>query len=347
MYFTESLGEGQITLPDPAGLPQDLAEDPGQNGRQDKADQDQAQPVKAGGDDGGCPSGEGLLTGGEPAGPHADLSAQAAGAHSGVDGAPFISSPNTQVAMGPEMAEASVGRDPDPGIFHNVGHLEHGGAQALGDQTAPAVFLEGHNGEAHHLGAAMHHGGSARQSGQAQHGADGGRGDGKGEGDAHQDGYGDPHPEGLELGGVVNDQAEGAGGGADRGAMSLARATPIKMVTPGVTRISTLVSLLTIFPHSAAMMAMIRTASGPPAPPSALAAQPTAAREKDHGIGLQGISDGDCHSRAGDGHGIGANVDEVLDGQLLPQGLDDGADEQRAEQTLGHSAQGIDPIALG
>ena len=64
------------------------------------------------------------------------------------------------------------------------------------------------------------------------------------------------------------------------GAMSLARATPIKMVTPGVTRISTLVSLLTILPHSAAMMAMIRTASGPPAPPSALAAQPTAAREK-------------------------------------------------------------------
>ena len=64
------------------------------------------------------------------------------------------------------------------------------------------------------------------------------------------------------------------------GAMSLARATPIKMVTPGVTRISTLVSLLTILPHSAAMMAMISTAKGPPAPPSALAAQPTAAREK-------------------------------------------------------------------
>ena len=86
MYFTESLGEGQITLTDPADLPQDLAECPGQDGGQNKADQDHAQPVETGGDDGGRPSGKGLLTGGEPSGPHADLSAQAAGAHTGVDG---------------------------------------------------------------------------------------------------------------------------------------------------------------------------------------------------------------------------------------------------------------------
>ena len=64
------------------------------------------------------------------------------------------------------------------------------------------------------------------------------------------------------------------------GAISLASATPIMMVTAGVTSRSILVSLLTALPHSAAMMAMISTASGPPAPPSALAAQPTAAREK-------------------------------------------------------------------
>ncbi len=64
------------------------------------------------------------------------------------------------------------------------------------------------------------------------------------------------------------------------GAMSFARATPMKMVTNGVTRISTFVSLETAFPNSAAMIAMIRTASGPPAPPSAFAAKPTAASEK-------------------------------------------------------------------
>ena len=63
------------------------------------------------------------------------------------------------------------------------------------------------------------------------------------------------------------------------GAMSLARATPMKIVTAGVTRMSMRVSFETALPHSAATMAMISTASGPPAPPSALADQPTAASE--------------------------------------------------------------------
>ena len=63
------------------------------------------------------------------------------------------------------------------------------------------------------------------------------------------------------------------------GAISFASATPIRIVTAGVTRISTLVSLETAFPNSAAIIAMTRTARGPPAPPSAFAAQPTAASE--------------------------------------------------------------------
>ena len=56
------------------------------------------------------------------------------------------------------------------------------------------------------------------------------------------------------------------------GAMSHATPIPTRMVTMGVTRISTLVSLLTALPHSAAMMATKSTASGPPAPPRALQA---------------------------------------------------------------------------
>ena len=63
------------------------------------------------------------------------------------------------------------------------------------------------------------------------------------------------------------------------GAISFASATPTNIVTAGVTRISTLVSFETALPHSAAMIAMTSTASGPPAPPSAFAAQPTAASE--------------------------------------------------------------------
>ena len=54
-------------------------------------------------------------------------------------------------------------------------------------------------------------------------------------------------------------------------AMSMDKPTPAKMVTSGVTRMSTLVSLLTALPSSDATMAMTSTASGPPAPPSALA----------------------------------------------------------------------------
>ena len=71
------------------------------------------------------------------------------------------------------------------------------------------------------------------------------------------------------------------------GAIRAESPTPTRIVTRGVTRISTLVSLETALPHSAAMTAMNRTARGPPAPlpplsvvlPSALAAYPTVARE--------------------------------------------------------------------
>ena len=58
-------------------------------------------------------------------------------------------------------------------------------------------------------------------------------------------------------------------------AMRDATPMPAKMVTMGVTRMSTLVSLLTSLPHSAAKMATKYTASGPPAPPKLLAAKPT------------------------------------------------------------------------
>ena len=50
------------------------------------------------------------------------------------------------------------------------------------------------------------------------------------------------------------------------GAVSADRPTPAKTVTRGVARMSTFVSLDTALPHSAAMMAMNSTASGPPAP---------------------------------------------------------------------------------
>ena len=64
------------------------------------------------------------------------------------------------------------------------------------------------------------------------------------------------------------------------GAATSARPQPPRMVTAGVTMMSTFVSLDTAFPNSAAMMATNSTASGPPAPPRALEAKPTVTREK-------------------------------------------------------------------
>ncbi len=50
------------------------------------------------------------------------------------------------------------------------------------------------------------------------------------------------------------------------GAHSALKPTPTRIVTSGVTRISTFVSLLIALPHSAAIIAIRSTASGPPAP---------------------------------------------------------------------------------
>ena len=62
---------------------------------------------------------------------------------------------------------------------------------------------------------------------------------------------------------------------------------PVRIVTSGVTRISTFVSLETSLPSSAATIATIKTASGPPAPPSAFVAMPT-------GISENSTSGGAC-----------------------------------------------------
>ena len=56
------------------------------------------------------------------------------------------------------------------------------------------------------------------------------------------------------------------------GASAIESRLPMQMVTNGVTRMSTFVSLLTSLPHSHAITATKYTASGPPAPPKASAA---------------------------------------------------------------------------
>ena len=53
------------------------------------------------------------------------------------------------------------------------------------------------------------------------------------------------------------------------------------------------------------------------------------------------------YSRPAHGRGVSPHFDEELHPQLLAQRLDDGADEQGAEQALGHGPQGVDAIPLG
>ena len=63
------------------------------------------------------------------------------------------------------------------------------------------------------------------------------------------------------------------------GAKTIARAPPVIIVTAGVTIMSIFVSLDTSFPTSQAIIPIKNTARGPPEPPRALQAAPTAASE--------------------------------------------------------------------
>ena len=66
------------------------------------------------------------------------------------------------------------GGHPNHGPAADVAHLEHGGAQSLGDQTAPLVFPEAGDRKAYHLGTAARYGGTARQEKPVQVAVEGG-----------------------------------------------------------------------------------------------------------------------------------------------------------------------------
>ena len=69
--------------------------------------------------------------------------------------------------------------------------------------------------------------------------------------------------------------------------------------------------------------------------------------EEHHRVSLERVADGDRHRRAGDGHGVGADIRQKRNAQLRAERLDDRADQQRAEEALRHCAERIDAVALG
>ncbi len=70
------------------------------------------------------------------------------------------------------------------GFADDVAHLEHGGAEPLTHQSAPAVFTEGEDGKPDHVRAAARHRGPSGQARQAKNGTDRCGGDGQSQGDS-------------------------------------------------------------------------------------------------------------------------------------------------------------------
>ena len=138
------------------------------------------------------------------------------------------------------------------------------------------------------------------------------------------------------------------------GAISQDSPIPTPIVTSGVTRISTFVSFETSFPISAEMMAIISTAKGPPASPSALAANH---RKKNKGRTFKCRSDcyrhsGSAHSHSKAAYSVflpayrGHSLHQKRYLKLCTDGVYDRSDKQRAKQSLRHSTKGIDPVSF-
>ena len=134
----------------------------GEHGGKHQADEDQAEPVHSG--DGFLCAGGNII---EPAGIDAQGTHQAAGAHTGRDGSAVHFHPEDAGGDGTGDGGGQGRRDPDPGILHDVAHLEHGGAEPLGNQAADFVFLKGDDREADHLRAAAGNRRAAGQTGQS------------------------------------------------------------------------------------------------------------------------------------------------------------------------------------
>ena len=249
------------------------------------------------------------------------------------------------------------GRQPDAGVLHDVAHLEHGGAQPLAHQAAPAVLPEGEDGEAHHVGAAPRHRRAAGQTREAEGRADGRRGDGQGQGHADDHADHDAHEEGLELGGPHDDVAHRRGGGADGRGPPSGQTYPRQNGHQGGHQDVNLGLLAHRLAQlggddgdeqhrqGAAGPGLVRDEAGGAQGVGGIAHRGQG--EEHQGGRLEGAADGHGHSRAAHGGGVIAHVHQEGEPRLLSQGLDDGADEQGAEQALGHGAQRVDAVAPG
>ena len=141
---------------------------------------------------------------------------QPAGAHAGGNAVAF----ELEQQGGKRTANGGGqgGRDPDLRLAADVAHLQHGGAESLGDQASPTVGTEGHDGKADHLSAATDRRSTAGQTANADHSAYRRAGNGERQDHADDDGNDDAHPEGGVGCGSVDKVAKIKHGTGDVGA---------------------------------------------------------------------------------------------------------------------------------
>ena len=240
--------------------------------------------------------------------------------------------------------------------------MQHAGADALGDQTAPAVFPEAHHREAHHLGAASGHGGAAGKTRQSQRRADGGGGNGQRQRHAHGNGHQNAHKEGLKHRRPFDEFTHGAGRRTN------GRGHQARNADAGQNRHDGRYQNVD-FGLLCHQLAAFRREDGD----HVYRQRPARAA---HGVGGEAYGNqgkqhqrravqrkADGHGNAGADHGGGQSADGVAhralalangdddpgqksDAELLPQGVENRPHQQCTKQPLRHGAQSVDPVAL-
>ena len=149
----------------------------------------------------------------------ADLSDQAARAHARARG--DILHLEDQRRQRAQNGGGDNRWQPDLRIFHDIGHLQHTGAQALAQQPRPAVVAKTHDRKADHLGAAADCGRTSRQAVERQGNRHRRAGNRQRQQNTHDDRHQNTHQKRLQIHRPHNQRADFGHGRLNRGADEL------------------------------------------------------------------------------------------------------------------------------
>ena len=322
-----------------------LAEGDGDDGCQDcgkdEADQEKTDPVACG--DGCLGAFRDVI---DPACVDADLADQSAGTHAGGNGGAVHLHFENAGGDGTGDRRGDDRGEPDHRVADNVAHLQHGGADTLGDKPAPFILLKGHEGKADHLCAATCDSGASGKPCKGQSSADGCGRNGQSESDSDDDRDKDAHDEGLLIG-RPHDEGTDAGsscadGRSDQGGKSYTGEDRHKGCDQDVHSGLLGDDLAELGcddrddengKRAACLTHLICRGTD------------CYQREKHKRRSLQGEADGDGHCCAAHGRGVSADFYQRFNSQLCAQCIQDRSDQERREETLRHGAERVDSVA--